>query len=251
MIETGRNITERQADAQLLIEDFISFRDIEQYSDPEKRLRFLKSISPEAFLDLARHVNARMRHMDPSLQPNAHEGGATLPLLGTPPPSEKKESFLTGAQTIRNYLSTSQDTTEEKLRGAGMAAEALIIWVHPFDDGNGRASRFIGKFIEDGTENVDELATETVDGGYRQRVYSGSIRIDEWNTVSHLIESDDLVLDEDEIEELKKTAMPFSEGIAKSLQRLLEDKALQERILNGARQRVSKMLAYIASKGAA
>lgn len=171
--------------------------------------------------------------------------------MGTPPSNEKKESFLAGAEVIHDYLVHSEDTTEEKLRGAGMAAEALIIWVHPFNDGNGRTSRFVGKFIEDGTESVEGLAAETADGKYRQRAYPAGLRVDGWNTVSHLIESDDILLDDNEIEELKKTQMPYSEGIAKSLQLLLERKDVQERIANKSKDRVSKVLAQTATQEAA
>ncbi|TAH31711.1 Fic family protein [Candidatus Saccharibacteria bacterium] len=204
------------------------------------------------FLDLARHINARMRHMYPSLHENENDEGASLPLLGTPPPAEKEESFLAGAEVIHDYLIGSDDGVEEKLKAAGMAAEALIIWVHPFNDGNGRTSRFVGKFIEDGADaDGDGLAQETADGKYRQRVYTENMRIDTWNTMYTLIESGDLLIDEDEIAEIEKTQMPFKDGIAQSIRNLLNNKQLQDQILERSRVRINRFLAHIAAKEAA
>lgn len=94
MIDTGRNYAERQVDAQQLVEDFANFRNIDQYNDSEKRLRFLKAVSPEMFLDMARHINARMRHMDPSLRENADEEGGACRYWVRHRQMRKKNLFL-------------------------------------------------------------------------------------------------------------------------------------------------------------
>ena len=237
---SSRDYEQRSIDATKLIEDFSDFRDIEKYADPEKRLRFLKSVDPENFFKLAQHVNARMRSFEPSEGKNLDDEGASLPLLGTPETSEKREAFISGAQAIHEYLMTSEDSTEEKLRGTGMAAEALVIWVHPFNDGNGRTSRFLGKFIEDGFSDVGALMGETVDGRNRMRLYNEQLRVDQWNVLKGL----DILWGDGEAEELEqKTGMPIAEGITKSIQHILENKPIQEAILADASKRKAKLIA--------
>jgi len=108
-----------------------------------------------------------------------------------------------------------------------MATEALIVWVHPFNDGNGRTSRFMGKFIEDGTVDTQQLVDETTSNNSRQRVYGESYRIDQYNIVKDV----DIMWDDGELEELERTTgMPVSEGIFKSIERILTNKDIQNRI---------------------
>ncbi len=236
----GRDIEQRITDATTLIEDFSGFRDIEKYSDSEKRLRFLKSVSPENFFKLAQHINARMRGFEPNEGRNLDDEGADLRMLGTPAPSEKRDAFYAGAEAIHEYLNFSEDKIEDKLRSAGMATEALIIWVHPFNDGNGRTSRFIGKFIEDGTADIQALIDEAADGKNRMRLYDERFRIDQWN----VLKDKDILWGEGEAEELEQTtSMPVSVGIAKSIERILNNKFIQDKIIAESAHRKARSLA--------
>lgn len=81
--------------------------------------------------------------------------------------------------------------------------------MHPFDDGNGRTSRFVGKFIEDG---IDEGA------------------------------------DDDDTVEYMESDMSFSEGISQSIKRILVDKDLQRHILNRSLIKKRRSLGTIATK---
>lgn len=223
---------DRIVQATQLVEDLHLTQDAEFFSEPVNRIAFLESLTADDFIGIAQHVNARVRGFEPHEQANSQDKGGYLPLLGTPAETEKPEAFRVGFDTIKSYLAESSDTPEAKLKGAAMAAEALIIWVHPFNDGNGRTSRFLGKFIEDGTTDIDQLIMETADKNNRLRMYDGTLRVDQFNVCNGL----DLLLDDDEEAELLKSKMPVADGISLSLKRLLEDPAYQEKVENKTRE---------------
>lgn len=211
---------QRTKNVDSLIDDFNLLKDANYFADPEHRLELIKGLSTEEFIDLAYHVNARMRNQDPRDRENRLDVGASLPLLGTPEPSEKANAFQAGYDVIREYLLNSNDTVGHKLSGVGMAIEALVIWVHLFNDGNGRTARFLGKFIEDGTVLIDDLRAETTSQESRLRDYGNGLRVDEYN----LVKNQDILWDEGELEEIKaKTEMPVGLGIELSIKRLLYD----------------------------
>lgn len=221
-----RSTAERTVDAEKLVKDLELDKDAEYFADPENRLQFFESIDFDEFFDLAQHVNARMRGLEPREGGNHQDQGAYLPMLATPLAVEKRPAFEAGFNTIQRYLKDTDDSIEERVRGLGMATEALIIWVHPFNDGNGRTSRFFGKFIDDGTEDIGLLVGETADKNARLRMYYESLRVDQGNMVKDL----DLILEDDEIEEYKKTEMPIADGISLSIDRLLRDKSYQDKV---------------------
>ena len=220
---TKESTPDRLQDATQLVEDFNLVEDAEYFADPANRVAFLQSLTTDEFTGIAQHINARMRGFEPREQTNAHDRGGTLLMLGTPSTEEKPEAFRAGFETIKTYLDESSDTPSKKLKSAAMATEALIIWVHPFNDGNGRTSRFLGKFIEDGTTDTEQLIAETADKNNRLRIYDGELRVDQYNIYKDL----DVLLDEDEEAALEKTKMPVAEGISLSLKRLMENQAVQ------------------------
>ncbi|MCA9331350.1 Fic family protein [Candidatus Saccharibacteria bacterium] len=218
----------RTEDATQLVEDYSLREDAEYFSDPATRLEFLRSLQFNEFFDIAQHINARVRGYEPRDRSTVNESGGYLPMLKTPKADEKQEAMRRGFETIQRYLGESSDTDDQKVRGAGMATEALLIWVHPFNDGNGRTSRFLGKFIEDGTIDTEQLITETADGNERMRMYPEYLRVDDVTDLSN----QDILLDDDEIEQIKiaQEKLPITEGIALSLEMLLKDKSLQDRV---------------------
>lgn len=219
-VKNSEEMDRRMKSVDSLIDDFNLRQDASYFADPEHRLALVEGLSTEEFIDLAYHVNARMRNQDPRYRENKLDVGASLPLLGTPESSEKIKAFVTGLDAIRSYLSNSNDSVDYKLNGAGMALEALIIWVHPFNDGNGRTARFLGKFIEDGTGFTDDLRSETVSQEIRLRDYGNGLRVDLYN----LVKDQDIIWNEGELEAIKaKTDMPVDLGIEQSIKRLLYD----------------------------
>lgn len=223
-----KEIPQRLDDSAQLVEDFNLHEDAEFFKDPSTRIDFLKSLTYDKFQDIAQHVNARVRGYEPRERKTVTETGGYLPMLRTPAADEKSEAFRNGFEVIQEYLTESNDSPDEKAKGVGMAVEALVVWVHPFNDGNGRTSRFLGKFIEDGTTDTDQLIAETSSRNERMRMYSEYARVDDTTD----LDNGDILLDDDEIEEIRKAqeALPIAEGIALSVKGLLEDKVLQQRI---------------------
>jgi predicted transcriptional regulator len=76
-------------------------------------------------------------------------------------------------------------------------------------------------------------------------MYKSNLRVDQGNIVKGM----DLMLDDDEIEEYKKTEMPIAEGIALSINRLLEDKELQQKVEAEQAKLQAKLKAYEAKIG--
>lgn len=216
----------RQQDTHQLLEDFNLVEDAESFADPHARLEFIGGLSADEFMDIARHVNSRLRGYEPRERQGTREQGGALPLLGTPEVSEKQEAFKAGYLEIQDYLNSSDEPDEQKIKAVAMATEALIIWVHPFNDGNGRTSRFLAKFIESGVTDVDQLVAETTNKNARLRMYDERFRVDKANVYRH----QDLLLDDDEKAEIAKTEMPVDQGIALSIRQILHDKEVQEQI---------------------
>lgn len=241
----SENPTQRTSDAVQLMEDFNLREDAEFFADPSHRIELLTTLSADDFFDLAKHTNDRVRGFEPRERAGVREEGAFLPLLATPEPEDKPVAFRAGYDAIKDYLSSTDDSIEQKIKGASMAVEALVIWVHPFNDGNGRTSRFLGKFVEDGTTDIDQLVAETADINQRLRMFDGELRVDQGNTIKGV----DIILDDDQRAEYKKTEMPADEGISLSIKRLLEDKTIQDKVdakqerLRGVRERFSQKLA--------
>lgn len=218
----------RVEDSNQLLEDFNLKEDAEFFAEPANRLEFLSSLDFEDFLSVSQHVNARVRGFEPRDKATVKDKGAYLPLMKTPNEAEKPEALRKGFDTIKQYLHDSKDTDEQKVKSLGMAVEALIIWVHPFNDGNGRTSRFLGSFIENGTVDTEQLLKDAADRNERMRMYPEFLRVDDTTD----LENDDFILDDDEIEVIKKAQeeLPITEGIARSLKQLMDDKTLQVRV---------------------
>jgi hypothetical protein len=57
-------------------------------------------------------------------------------------------------------------------------------------------------------------------------MYDETLRVDQYNVIQGL----DLLLDDAEEAELPKTKMPVTDGISRSLKRLMEDPQIQEKV---------------------
>lgn len=218
----------RIGDARKLVEGVIG-RHEEFFAVPENRLEFIASQSPESFLKMVGWLNAKLRGEKWREVRDRQEEGGALPLLHTPSPEDKPEAFKKGYHAIQEYVRTSAHSTEQKIEGVAMAAEALVIWVHPFNDGNGRTSRFIGKLIEDGATDIDDLIAETVAGNARNKVYRTMHPTREGALES--ANNPDLMLDDDERDRLREEArtLPSNvDGIAMSITQLLESDEIRQ-----------------------
>ncbi|MDB5161920.1 MAG: hypothetical protein JWM52_428 [Candidatus Saccharibacteria bacterium] len=217
---------ERTDNVRQLIHDIVGPH-AEYFTDPANRLDFLKGQTAKSFFYLSRYINAKLRGEKPHQlrlhHPEERRGGQ-LPMLHTPSASDKHKSFAGGFTAIQEYLNTTEDSVEKQVEGVAMATEALIIWVHPFVDGNGRTSRFMAKLIEDGGVDTDSLVEETASSAnrpsyYKVRYATKEGRLEDAN-------NDDLILDDDEREQMRAGAeqLPSDvKGMYLSIKRLLED----------------------------
>ncbi len=216
----------RVEDAEQLVHDIIG-RNAEYFADPENRLEFIKNQSAKDFFYMSQYINAKLRGEKPHelrhFRPEERRGG-DLPLTHTPSSKDKRQAFANGFAAVQEYLSSTDDSVEKQIQGAAMATEALIIWVHPFIDGNGRTSRFMSKLIEDGATDIDELVEHTAVSPIR-RTYD---KIKYVTKESLLIDANDndLLLEDEEREEMRATAerLPSDvKGMYLSIKRLLEN----------------------------
>lgn len=200
-------------------------------ADPENRLSYIASIGPEGLYKVAQYVNAKMRDEKPAmLRRDSDEKGAFLPALHTPSYEDKIPAFQNGYRAIQEYIKDSTDPQETKVRGVAMATEALIIWVHPFNDGNGRTSRFFGKMIEDGTTDIEGLTKQTASRLERRYVYNSKLRSKESELA--IASNPDILLEDHERAESQARAERLPNDIDAmylSVKRLLENKEVQER----------------------
>lgn len=176
------------------------------------------------------------------------EGHGMLPVLHTPAARDKLACFNSGVEAIQEYVNSSRESTEEKLDAIAMAYEALIVWTHMFNDGNGRTSRFIGKLVEDGLGDVDGLVAEAISGNNRQTGYSPTVGTRE-GVLEYLNNSELSVPNEDELRDNLDSLPNDIEGMKLNIKAILEDEELR-RAYRREQYKRQQMLGYYAVQGA-
>lgn len=223
----------REDETRGLIHDIVG-RHTEFFADPENRIDFLVHQEPGDFLKIAQYVNAKLRGEKPhQLRNDENEGNGVLPAMHTPHKTVKPEAFQRGFAEVQRYLEESDDDTEKKIQGAAMAVEALTIWVHPFNDGNGRTSRFLAKMIESGATNIDDLIDQTSSKQNRESLYKE--RYASRESLVATANDDDIMLDDEERDEIREKAEKTSSdvhAIPLSIRRLLNDEDVRMRALS-------------------
>lgn len=226
----------RSRDVHGLIDGVIG-RYSEFFAEPANRLEFINHQSAEEFLMLVRFVNSKVRgERFYQMQQNPEETtGGSLPALHTPNSEDKLAAFEAGFSAIKEYINENDDTSEEKVKAVALATEALIIWVHPFNDGNGRTSRFIGNLIEDGGSDPEELARQTVSSGARGTIYQVKYKSKE-QALEEISDYDLLISDQEREEQMQNLdKLPNDiEATYWSVRNLLEDTTLQYAITSKA-----------------
>lgn len=223
----------READTRSLVTEIIG-ADTDFFANPINRLGLIQSQEPDEFMLLTQRVNARLRSLDPEEIRTVEAGkGGFLAMMYTPANEDKPAVFESGYQAIRDYLDNSSDSIDKKIEGVSMALEALIIWTHLYKDGNGRTARFIGRFIEAGADDVDDLVAQTAYKAKRIRKFTGRTATRE----GELSAADDqsLMLDDDERQALREKAKSLPgdvEGIYSDVKQLLENDTKRARFLS-------------------
>jgi hypothetical protein len=223
---------QREADTRQLVNDIVG-RSGEFFALPENRLEFMQSQDADGFYRMAQHVNARLRGERPSmLRRDANEKGAFLMALHTPSHEDKISAFIKSYQLIQDYIANAPVPTDKKITNVAMAVEALVIWVHPFGDGNGRTGRFLGKLIEEGATDVDGLVEETALRSKRNRVYKPTFLTKEG--IQERMNNKDL-FDEYDPELIEKLPNDI-DGMYFNIRHLLKDEATQQRTVRHVKQ---------------
>lgn len=176
------------------------------------------------------------------------EGHGMLLALHTPATRDKFACFNSGVEAVQEYVNSSRESTEEKLDAIAMAYEALIIWTHIFNDGNGRTSRFIGKLIEDGLGDVDGLVAETISGSNRQTGYFPTVKTRE-GVLEDLNNSELSVPNEDELRDNLDSFPNDIEGMKLNIKAILESEELRRAYRHEQRER-QRMFGCYAVQGA-
>ena len=219
----------REDDARQLVDNIVG-RNGEYFANPDNRLEFMQTQGADDFYRMAQHVNARLRNEIPAkLRRDPDEKGAFLMALHTPSHDDKVPAFRNGYRAIQEYITQSTDSTDKKIQSVAMATEALVIWTHPFNDGNGRTSRFLAKLIEEGATDADSLVAETATRNQRNLVYRQKFQTKE-GALSEA-NNNDIMYDDGEREELlaKAESLPNDiDGVYLSVKRLLHNDATQQ-----------------------
>lgn len=223
----------RVEDAKRLVFGIVG-RHAEFFADPDNRIEFFKNQTADDVFRMAQYVNAKVRgeKLHELRKIPEEKLGSDLPSLHTPESADKQAAFGRGYDAIREYLDTTEDGTDKQIQSIAMASEALIIWVHPFSDGNGRTSRFIGKLIEEGATDMDSLVEETASFKARPMYYKQKIASRE--SQIETADNEELMLDDDERDEIRENAKNLPDDIEAmylSVKGILEDATIREDIL--------------------
>jgi hypothetical protein len=242
----------RQKDARELGRDFIGGQE-EYFKDPANRLEFIGQLDADEFFNMARYANAVLRSEDPDEMEALGEKGSSLPMLHTPSVDDKPAAFRNGFKAIQEYIGGGSDSLEKKIEGVSMAIEALIIWTHAFDDGNGRASRFLASLIENGGNDIDKLVRETASTGERGRSYGykGLRRATREGWLKDANNSE-IMLDDEERAEMRREADGLPNDIDAmylDIKRLLENDDTRDIVLDGQRKVLARKAAYATLNG--
>ena len=222
----------------------------DKLNSPESRLEYFLDKNNSFRWVIAANAGSRGKDLGElrSDLRSGKEGHGMLPALHTPAARDKLACFNSGVEAIQEYVNSSRESTEEKLDAIAMAYEALIIWTHIFNDGNGRTSRFIGKLIEDGLGDVDGLVAETISGDNRQTVYFPTVETRE-GVLEDLNNSELWVSNEDELR-AKLDSLPNDiEGMKLNIKAILEDKELR-RAYRREQHKRQQMFGHYAVQGA-
>lgn len=218
----------RREDVGKLLDSLVG-RYAEYFNDPGVRIDFIKDQGAGGLLKIARHINARLRGEIPRVVRNdPNETGVYLQGIHTPDASVKPAAFMRGFDAIQEYLAETDDSAQEQARKVSLAVEALVIWVHPFNDGNGRTSRFLAEFIEKGATDKDRLVSATSDRKSRSFKHLRGI-LETRESLLAGLNHEDVFIDDDvrEAMRLRADSSPDDvEGMYLSIKRLIDNQSL-------------------------
>lgn len=214
--------------------------------DSEMMLDFLSNSDVADVLSLLVTINAGLRGVErKKLVENMNNGGegSWLLSLHTPASSQDKHDYMVaGIEEIGRYIDSSGEDVDQKKEAVSMAYEALIVWTHMFNDGNGRTSRFMAELIKNGLNDEEHLVSEAVSGVDRI-TYRHTIATKEY--IKWLQSSNDILLEKSD-ERDPNAYMSDIEAIKLEMQKILQNPDYREELKRDNLERKRRMEAAIA-----
>lgn len=125
----------------------------EKLSEPKSRRAFFAELGDSEYVRLLGYINSVVQK-----QPIRFEYGDSSPAhLVTPPPAAKSQLMEQTFKTVRSILSNNTADDRVAIRRAALTMAGAINYIHPYDNGNGRAGRVAHYLIEFGSERGDRL----------------------------------------------------------------------------------------------
>ena len=201
----------------------------DKLNPPESRLEYFLDKNNSFRLVIAANAGRRGKDLGELLSDiqSGKEGHGMLLALHTPATGDKLECFNSGVEAIRKWANSPEKTTEEKLQGIAEAYEALIIWTHIFNDGNGRTGRFIRQIIKSGLNNIGELEEEAISNKTRRPAHRPYFRTRQ-AVEEDLNNSELCVPNEDELSANLDSFPDDIEGMKLNIAHLLDNLGRQE-----------------------
>ncbi|MEN9338142.1 MAG: Fic/DOC family [Candidatus Parcubacteria bacterium] len=132
------------------VEKLLDFSDkVKEFIDSPEKILSILQLSPEEVLSSLERINGLLLHKPMSKRKAfSFEGVQTLNNSGdvelTFPPNEDRMNIFTEYSTLARKLIQSDEISKDVL---SMYIFNLIIYLHPFVDGNGRTARFSANMI--------------------------------------------------------------------------------------------------------
>ncbi len=129
------------------------FAEITQLADAELRRDYLGHLPKEDFITEVQTVNAIIRGQETgSIQPFDNEG-TVLATHDVPRKADQEELMGDIWEGVQKILTDPELDAEKALEYAGALTGLGILYIHPFDDSNGRTSRTFARVIREGTDD--------------------------------------------------------------------------------------------------
>jgi hypothetical protein len=140
---------------------------IEAWNDPVTRRDYFEHLSGSDFLALTQQVASLVRTGDSNGQQPFDGNNVTLMTHKVPDHRDKEDLLLQTWHTARELLRDQTIDDQDALEYAALTAAAGILYIHPFVDGNGRASRALSFLISTGAQDTGPLETALSDTSQR------------------------------------------------------------------------------------
>ena len=130
---------------------------IEALNDPVTRRDYFEHMSQEDFFSMTEQLESIIRTGDSNMRQHFDGDSVRLMFHQVPDHRDKEELLRETWDTARGLLKDRTISDDDALEYAALTVAGGLLYVHPFIDGNGRASRYMSYIIAKGGQNKDDL----------------------------------------------------------------------------------------------